>query len=272
MPLLDAGHEGAAAAGHPGREGRRRARSGMLVHNNQHRHAARRSRCARRASATGASHHLEDLAAFTGGAGHHRGGRADASTHVKPRVARPRAARDRHRGLDARSSRAPGHARGGRGAAVARSAAELARATHDRDVEVLAGAPRAAVALARRDPRRRRRPTSCSTSACAAPRARSRRPRRRWPRASSPAAAPRCCARAPALDALELEGDYATRRRRRAHACSSEPLYWIAVERRLRRPGDDRPGRGDARAATASTRSPASSATCSRRASSTRSA
>jgi chaperonin GroEL len=41
------------------------------------------------------------------------------------------------------------------------------------------------------------RPTSCSTSACAAPRARCPRPRLPCRRASSPAAGPRCCAARP---------------------------------------------------------------------------
>jgi chaperonin GroEL (HSP60 family) len=74
---------------------------------------------------------------------------------------------------------------------------------------------------------------------------------------------------APALDALAQDGEYG-RGVDVVRSVLSEPLYWI-LERRLRRPGDHRPGQAMG-AATASTRSRASSATCSRRAWSTRSA
>ena len=64
-----------------------------------------------------------------------------------------------------------------------------------------------------------------------------------------------------ALEGLELEGDYAI-----GADLVRRVLVRAAVldrhQRRLRRRGGDRPGAGDARAAAASTRSRASSATC----------
>ena len=48
-----------------------------------------------------------------------------------------------------------------------------------------------------------------------------------------------------ALDDVQLEGDYA-RGVDVVRAVLAEPLYWIAVQRRLRRPGGGRPGPRDA--------------------------
>ena len=177
--------------------------------------------------------------------GHRRGGRADARPREAPsRFGRARRV-DRHRGLDdvhrGRRARARRSRRG-----CTRSAPSSARATHDRDVEVLAGAPGAAGARRSPSSASGRRPRSCSTSACAAPRARSRRRRRRCPRASSRAAAPRCCAARRRSTRSAQEGEYG-----RGVDVVRTVLERAAVldrlERRLRRPGDDRPGQGDAR-------------------------
>ena len=103
---------------------------------------------------------------------------------------------------------------------------ELGRAVHDRDVEILS--ERIARLSAKLAVIRVGAPSVVpSRSASGAPRAHWRRPRRRCPRASSRAAAPRCCARAGALDALTLEGDYA-RGAEIVGDVLSEPLYWIA--------------------------------------------
>ena len=112
-------------------------------------------------------------------------------------------------------------------ARLAQIRAELARAVHDRDVEILQ--ERIARLSAKLAVIRVGAPTEvgAARSASGAPRARWRRPRRRCPRASCPAAAPRCCARRAALDALELEGDYA-RGVEIVRDVLAEPLYWIA--------------------------------------------
>ena len=111
------GHEGPAAAGHPGREGRGRARSGCWSPT-----TSTGTLEAVAARAPGFGHrriqHLGDLAAFTGGVVIAE--EAGLSLEQRPaRALRRRAARDRAPPTRPRSSRARGTRRGRRVAAVA---------------------------------------------------------------------------------------------------------------------------------------------------------
>ena len=215
---------------------------GMLVQNNQH---GTLEAVAVRAPGFGHRRiaHLHDLAAFTGGQVI-----ADEAgltlEHVKPRDVRQRAPRGHHRRLD-RARRGRRHRRAGRGAA--RPDPHRARAGDPgHRHRGPARAPGQAVEQARRDPRRRRH----------RPRAQGEAPPHRGRAGGDPGRACRegivagggtALLRAEAaLDDSGLEGDYLRgvevdpRRPRRAAVLGRD-------QRRLRRPGGDRPGARDAR-------------------------
>ena len=196
-----------------------------------------------RASATGASQHLGDLAAFTGGqviaeeAGLTLAHVESPSTSARARrvIVTADSTTFIEGGARARRSRrgwrrsAPSSPRDRRSATSRSLQERLARLSRE---------PRG-------DPRRRADRRRAATSACAAPRARSRPPRPRSPRASCPAAGRRCCAPSAALDGARARGRLRARRRHRAQRADRAAVL-DRHERRLRRPGGRRPGRGDA--------------------------
>ena len=128
MPLLNAGHEGAAAARDPGREGRRRgARDARAQRVARHARGGRGALAGLRAPPDRPPQGPRRL---HGRGGDHRGGRPDARERP-PRVPRQRAPRDRHRAL-VHVRRGRRHRRGGRGAAGADPQRGRARAARER--------------------------------------------------------------------------------------------------------------------------------------------
>ena len=239
MPTLDVVMKFAAAAGHPGREGRRPgARDARDEQPAPH---ARRRRGARARLRPPAHPPPRRPRRVHRRQGHRRGGRTDA----RPRragVPRPRAARHRHRGLDdLHRGRGTREAVDGR---LSEIRAELARATDYRDVEVLeerfarlslslavirVGAPTEVV---RNERLRRTEGALAATQAAVS-------------EGIVAGGGTALLRSAPALDALG-RGRVRARRRRRAHRAERAAVL-DRLERRLRRPGDDRPGQGDAR-------------------------
>ena len=208
--------------------------------------------------------HLGDLAAFTGGTGHRRGGRADARRTCRREHFGTRAARDRAPPTRRRSSRAAARAEAVE-ARLSQIRAELARAAHDRDVEILQERIARLALDARRDPRRR----------ADRGRAQGALPAHRGRAGGDPGGGLRGHRRRRRHRAAAQRARRSTRSRSRAttraasRSCArvlGEPLYWIASNAGYDGQATIDQVRGDARRATASTRSPASSATCSRRA------
>ena len=182
--------------------------------------------------------HLGDIAAFCGGTViAEEAGLSLEDVDARATSARPGACR--HGRTTAPSSRAAAPTRPSR--AGWRSCAwSCARAVHDRDVEILQRADRAAVGQAGRDPRRRAE-RGRPAGALPAHRGRAGRDpggdvRGRRPRRRHRAAALRERAR------RTRAGGRLRARRRDRPLCLERAVVLDRLQRRLRRPGDDRPG------------------------------
>ena len=133
------GHEGAAAARDPGREGRRRgARDARAQRVARDAGGGRRARAGLRAPPHRAP---QGPGRLHGRGGHHRGGRPDARERP-PRVPRQRAPRDRHRALvHVRRGRRHRRRRSRRGSGQIRNEAERAPHENDREIAQASASP-----------------------------------------------------------------------------------------------------------------------------------